>query len=187
MIVLVDNFDSFTYNLYQQLSLFDEVTVLRNNVASVDAVSELKPSRIVISPGPGRPDSAGYSKQLIEHFSAKEVPLLGVCLGHQAIVEVFGGKVVLADQAIHGKTTSVYHNAEGLYKSMPMPFKAGRYHSLIAERSSLPSCLIIDAENTEGVIMGVHHETLPLFGFQYHPESILTPAGNRLVENFVKV
>ena len=184
MILMIDNYDSFTYNLVQYLSeLGERLIVYRNDKVSLDEIHDLKPSHIVISPGPGRPDNAGISKAVIEEFSGK-IPLLGVCLGHQCIAEVFGGKVVSARRLMHGKTSSIYHSKKGIFKGIANPFEATRYHSLIVERSSLPKVLKITAKTKENEIMGLKHAKFPVWGVQFHPESILTEHGKKLLKNF---
>jgi anthranilate synthase/aminodeoxychorismate synthase-like glutamine amidotransferase len=185
MILLIDNYDSFTYNLYQVLAKYDDITVVRNDKITLDEIKELSPQKIVLSPGPGKPSEAGICKEVINYCAEQRIPLLGVCLGHQAIVEVFGGEVIVSDAPVHGKETSVFHHRQGIYTDLPLPFKAGRYHSLYAPNSSIPACISIESENAEGMVMGVRHETLPIYGVQFHPESILTPNGDKLIENFV--
>lgn len=185
MILIIDNYDSFTYNLYQIVAAqCTDVRVVRNDKISVDDVKSLQPERIILSPGPGRPEQAGICIELIRKLDPG-TPLLGVCLGHQAIVTSFGGKVVSASQIVHGKAALIHHNQQGIYQDLSMPFQAGRYHSLMAERATLPDSLVIEAENDAGLIMGVRHVSLPIFGVQFHPESILTPEGHRLLTNFV--
>jgi anthranilate synthase component 2 len=185
MILLVDNYDSFTYNVYQLIeTLGFECKVVRNDAITPDDVAALKPEVIVISPGPGNPDEAGVSLQLITQF-APSVPILGVCLGHQAIGQAFGGKVIRAKSQRHGKTSRVKHCGNGMYEGVPNPFVAARYHSLVVERESLPDCLEVTAETDDGIIMGVRHKTLVVEGFQFHPESVATPEGRILVKNFL--
>lgn len=185
MIILIDNYDSFTYNLYQMLAPHIAVEVVRNDALTLEEIEQLKPQGIVISPGPKTPKEAGICLKLIEKFHQK-MPILGVCLGHQALAEAFGGKVVHAGAVIHGKPAAVFHNRKGLFEKMPLPFQAGRYHSLIVERSSLPNCFLVEAETEDGVIMGMKHVEYPLFGVQFHPESILTPEGKILIEAFLE-
>lgn len=186
MMILIDNYDSFTYNLYQSLALLTSaVKVIRNDHLSVAEVLALKPSGIILSPGPGRPENAGICVDLIRALPA-QLPLLGVCLGHQAIALAFGGKVISAGEICHGKADLVFHHRQDLYQHLPLPFQAGRYHSLMVERTSLPQDLVIDAESAEGRIMGMRHASRPIYGVQFHPESILTPQGDRLLENFVR-
>lgn len=187
MLVIIDNYDSFTYNLYQIVALdCPDVRVIRNDQMSVAAIQALNPSGIMISPGPGRPETAGVCIELIRSLSVS-VPILGVCLGLQAIVVALGGQVIHAPELMHGKSALIFHRRNGLYHDLPLPFQAGRYHSFIAERASLPSQLQIDAETADGLIMGIRHQTLPLFGVQFHPESILTPMGSKLLRNFIQM
>ena len=187
MIVLIDNYDSFTYNLVQTMSSQGvRVSVFRNDAISVAEVEAMEPDGLVVSPGPGRPCDAGVSKEMIEAFSGK-IPLLGVCLGHQCIGEVFGAKIVRAARIMHGKTSMVSHDSSDLYKGLKDPFPAGRYHSLSIEENSLPPELKIDARSDDGEIMGVRHETHQIYGVQFHPESVLTPSGRRLLSNFQKI
>ncbi len=185
MILIIDNYDSFTYNLYQLVAQLNTVVrVIRNDKITVNEVKQLHPAGIILSPGPGRPEDAGICVDLIRTLDP-ETPLLGVCLGHQAIVTAYGGSVITAPEIVHGKPADIHHNKQGIYQGLSMPFQAGRYHSLVAERAALPSILTIEAENTAGLIMGIRHIHLPVFGVQFHPESILTPEGNRLLTNFV--
>jgi anthranilate synthase/aminodeoxychorismate synthase-like glutamine amidotransferase len=185
-ILLIDNYDSFTYNLVQAfLVLGASVEVHRNDAIGVEDALKLEPSHLVISPGPGTPRDAGISMQMIQAFAGR-VPIFGVCLGHQALVEVFGGKVVRAARLMHGKVSPVTHDGKGLYAGLPQPFAAGRYHSLIAQPQSIPAELEVTAKTAEGEIMGVRHKTLPIEGVQFHPESVLTPDGPALMANFLK-
>jgi len=185
-LLLVDNYDSFTYNLVQAFMVLGaEVLVHRNDQITIDAARALKPTHLCISPGPGTPHQAGVSMRMIEAF-AGEIPVLGVCLGHQSLVEVFGGKVVRAGRLMHGKTSLVNHDGESILDGMPQPFEAGRYHSLIAQPESLPDVLQVTARTDEGEIMGVRHATLNVEGVQFHPESVLTPQGPTLMGNFLK-
>jgi len=187
MILVVDNYDSFTYNLVQYLGELGQVLkVFRNDKISIKGIKKLRPERIVISPGPGRPEDAGISKAVIKEFSGR-VPLLGVCLGHQCIAEVFGGKVVQAKRLMHGKTSKITHNSKGIFKGITNPFEATRYHSLIVENKSLPACLDITAWTREKEIMGLKHKSYPLFGVQFHPESILTVVGKDMLRNFLEI
>jgi 4-amino-4-deoxychorismate synthase (2-amino-4-deoxychorismate-forming) component II len=188
LLLVIDNYDSFTYNLVQYLGeLGEKVEVRRNNEVDISAIeSDIRPKRIVISPGPGRPENAGISLKVIEHFSGK-VPILGVCLGHQAIGQAFGGNVVKAPVLMHGKASEISHDGKTIFKGLENKFKAGRYHSLVVERETLPSCLEISAETPDEVIMGVRHRDLKVEGVQFHPESILTTDGKRLLENFLKL
>jgi len=188
MILVVDNYDSFTYNLVQLLGLLGaEVRVERNDAVSAGQVLAMAPAGIVISPGPGTPDVAGASEAIVAAAAEAGIPLLGVCLGHQAIAEVFGGKVVRADEAMHGKTSTVSNTGVGLMAGMPQEFTATRYHSLIVERATLPSCMVVTAETVDGIVMAMQHATKPIFGVQFHPESILTPEGVVLVRNFLEL
>jgi anthranilate synthase/aminodeoxychorismate synthase-like glutamine amidotransferase len=186
MILLIDNYDSFTYNLYQLLVMSGkEVLVKRNDSVSVDDIKKLGVEKIVLSPGPGRPEDAGVCCDLIRAFY-KSVPILGVCLGHQAIAVAFGGKVVQAEQIVHGKETFVFHRRGGVFKNLPLPFVAGRYHSLVVERDTLPAEISVVAENDEGKIMAIKVKDYPVYGLQFHPESILTPQGKMLIDNFLE-
>ena len=186
MILMIDNYDSFTYNLVQYLSsLGQEVKVCRNDKITIEAIKKLKPSKIVISPGPGRPEDAGISCEVIKAFAGK-IPILGVCLGHQSIGFVFGAKIVHAKELMHGKTSKIYHNKKEIFKGLPLPFEATRYHSLVVQKISLPTCLEIIAWTKDGEIMGLKHRKYPVWGVQFHPESILTKSGMDLLENFVK-
>lgn len=185
MLLMIDNYDSFTYNLVQYFGeLGEEVRVFRNDEITFDEIARLKPARIVISPGPCTPDEAGISVSLIEHYNS-QVPILGVCLGHQSIGQAFGGKIIHARQLMHGKTSPIFHSGAGVFRDLPNPFTATRYHSLVIERESLPACLEITAWTEDGEIMGVRHKTLPVEGLQFHPESILTEYGHQLLENFL--
>ncbi|MBN1901265.1 aminodeoxychorismate/anthranilate synthase component II [Candidatus Sumerlaeota bacterium] len=187
MILVVDNYDSFTYNLVQYLGeLGAELTVLRNDQFSLQDVQNLKPDHIVISPGPCTPNEAGMSCDVIRHF-ASAIPILGVCLGHQCIGAVFGGVVERAPEVMHGKTSMIYHNSGAIFHDLPNPFEATRYHSLIVRREGLPEVLEITAWNEENLIMGLKHRELPVWGAQFHPESILTPYGKKLLENFISI
>jgi anthranilate synthase component II len=185
MILVIDNYDSFTYNLVQYFGeLGEEVVVRRNDKTSVSEVNSLKPDRICISPGPGTPDDAGISNELIRHFGP-HLPILGVCLGHQCIGKVFGGEVVRADRLMHGKTSQVMHDGDGVFAGLPNPFEATRYHSLIVRRESFPDELEILAETSEQEIMGLRHRVHPIHGVQFHPESIMTVEGKKLLSNFL--
>ena len=184
-VLLIDNYDSFTYNLYQYLcELGADVTVIRNDELTVEEIASLRPQRIVLSPGPCTPNEAGVSLDLIRHF-AGEVPILGVCLGHQAIGQAFGGRVVHARTLMHGKTSSIHHDGAGVFKGLPSPYTATRYHSLAIERDSCPEALEVTAWTEDGEIMGVRHRSLPVEGVQFHPESILTEHGHALLRNFL--
>lgn len=187
MLLIIDNYDSFTYNLVQYFGELDEELVVhRNDKITVDEISELKPDRIVISPGPGTPLDAGVSNDVIEEFGAN-TPLLGVCLGHQCIGHVFGGNIIRAGQLMHGKTSMVDHDDKGVFEGLPQPFEATRYHSLVIDPESVPECLNITATSPDGEIMGVRHESLPVHGVQFHPESILTREGKSLLKNFLEI
>jgi anthranilate synthase/aminodeoxychorismate synthase-like glutamine amidotransferase len=185
MILMIDNYDSFTYNLVQYIGqLGEEVAVHRNDKISLDEIQALKPAAIVISPGPCTPKEAGISVDVIRRFGAT-IPILGVCLGHQSIGYAFGGKVVRAERIMHGKTSQISNDGRTIFQGLPNPFVAGRYHSLLVERSSLPACLEISAETEQGEIMGIRHKEYPMEGIQFHPESVLTPNGKRLLKNFL--
>jgi len=185
MLLMIDNYDSFTYNLVQYLGeLGEEVQVFRNDEITLDAVGKLGPARIVISPGPCTPNEAGISVPLIREFAGR-IPILGVCLGHQAIGQALGGRIVHAKQLMHGKTSAIHHDARGVFKGLPDGFTATRYHSLVIERASLPACLEVSAWTDDGEIMGVRHKELTVEGVQFHPESILTEHGHRLLGNFL--
>jgi anthranilate synthase/aminodeoxychorismate synthase-like glutamine amidotransferase len=185
--LLIDNYDSFTYNLVQAFAAHGaEVMVYRNDRISVDDALALTPTHLVISPGPGRPEDAGVSLAMIEAFAGK-VPVLGVCLGHQSIVQAYGGEIVRADRLMHGKTSMVSHDGRSIFDGISQPFEVGRYHSLCAEQDSLPEQLEITARTDRGEIMGVRHKTLPVEGVQFHPESVLTPEGDRLMANFMRM
>lgn len=185
MFVLVDNYDSFTYNLWHYLGeLGAEMRVLRNDACSADEVMAMKPEGIVISPGPCDPDRAGICLELIGRCAGR-LPLLGVCLGHQAIGQVFGGRVIRAPHPVHGKTCQIHHNGTGLFADLPTPFQATRYHSLIVERDSLPSCLEVTAWTDDGLIMGLAHKDFDIHGVQFHPESIASQHGHQMLGNFL--
>ena len=186
MLLMIDNYDSFTYNLVQYFGeLGQEVKVIRNDAITVDEIGQMKPDYLVISPGPCAPAQAGVSLAAIKEYAGK-IPLLGVCLGHQAIGEAFGGKIIHAQQLMHGKTSPVFHKDVGVFRGLPNPITCTRYHSLAIERASLPDCLEITAETEDGEIMGVRHKTLPVEGVQFHPESILTEHGHQMLDNFLK-
>ena len=183
---MIDNYDSFTYNLVQYLGeLGKEIKVFRNDKISIEKIKKLKPEKIVISPGPGRPEDAGVSCEVIKAFAGK-IPILGVCLGHQAIGFVYGGRIINAKNLMHGKTSLVYHNRKTIFKSIPNPFEATRYHSLLVEKKSLPQELEVIAWTKKGEIMGLKHKQLPVWGVQFHPESILTKSGKNILANFLK-
>ena len=187
MILMIDNYDSFTYNLVQYLGeMGQDLKVVRNDEIRVADVKKMKPSRIVISPGPGRPEDAGVSNDILRELGPK-TPVLGVCLGHQCIGEVFGGKVVGASRLMHGKTSLIHHQGTGIFKGLDNPFVATRYHSLLVERKSLPPVLTITAQTREKEIMGLQHKKFPVFGVQFHPESILTQGGKELLRNFLNL
>ena len=187
MILLVDNYDSFTYNLAQYLGHMGQTLVVRrNDKITLDEIADLVPERIVISPGPGTPKQAGISIPLIERFAGK-IPILGVCLGHQAIGDAFGGRVIRAKKIMHGKTSEIHHDGKTIFCDLPQDFPATRYHSLIVERESLPADLEISAETEDGTIMGLRHRKMKVEGVQFHPESVLTGAGYRLLQNFLSV
>ena len=185
MIFVLDNYDSFTYNLVQMLgALGAKLEVRRNDQITVSEIAALRPQGIVLSPGPGRPEDAGILVETIRSFAGK-VPLLGVCLGHQAMGLVFGGKVVAAPSLVHGKATQVRHDGKSLFCGVPNPLDAGRYHSLVVEPQSLPAALEVSATTSDGIVMGMRHRKLPVEGVQFHPESILTPSGDLLLKNFL--
>jgi anthranilate synthase component 2 len=186
MLLMIDNYDSFTYNLVQYFGeLGESVQVVRNDAIDIEGVAALAPARIVISPGPCTPNEAGISVALIRAFAGK-LPILGVCLGHQAIGQAFGGRIVHANRVMHGKTSSITHAGKGVFAGLPSPFLATRYHSLAIERAGLPDCLEITAESEDGEIMGVRHRQFALEGVQFHPESILTEHGHALLKNFLR-
>ncbi|NJK91349.1 MAG: aminodeoxychorismate/anthranilate synthase component II [Blastochloris sp.] len=187
MILIIDNYDSFTYNLVQYFGeLGAELAVLRNDQVTLEQIREMKPGRIVISPGPGTPLDAGISNEVISTFGPR-IPLLGVCLGHQCISHVHGAVVVRAERLMHGKTSPILHDHEGVFKNLPEPFEATRYHSLIVKKDTLPQCLKVSAWTEEGEIMGVRHVEYPIHGVQFHPESILTRDGKSLLQNFLNL
>jgi len=185
MLLMIDNYDSFTYNLVQYFGeLSQEVVVYRNDEVSLEEIAEMRPAHIVISPGPCTPDEAGISVPLVQRF-AGEIPILGVCLGHQSIGQAFGGKIVHAKQVMHGKVSLIHHERKGVFSGLQEPFEATRYHSLVIERESLPDALEVTAWTDDGEIMGVRHRRLPVEGVQFHPESILTQQGHELLGNFL--
>jgi anthranilate synthase/aminodeoxychorismate synthase-like glutamine amidotransferase len=185
--LLIDNYDSFTYNLVQAfMAMGADVKVFRNDALTVREARELDPTHLVISPGPGRPEDAGVSLEMIAAFEGR-VPLLGVCLGHQCLVQHFGGEIVRAERLMHGKTSLATHDGKRLYEGLSQPFEVGRYHSLCAQHMTLPGVLEVTAETDRGEIMGVRHKTLPLEGVQFHPESVLTPEGDKLMANFLRL
>ena len=185
MILVIDNYDSFTYNLVQYLGeLGAELVVHRNDQISLEEIADIAPEKIVISPGPCTPNEAGISVALVQHFAGK-IPILGVCLGHQSIGQAFGGKIVGAPTIMHGKVSEIHHRGQSIFEGLPDPFIATRYHSLVVERESLPICLEITAETDDGVIMGLRHRDMAIDGVQFHPESILTGEGKNLLQNFL--
>jgi len=187
MILMIDNYDSFTYNLVQYLGeLGQNIKVFRNDKITISKIKKMRPKRIVISPGPGRPEDAGISCAVIEELAGK-IPILGVCLGHQCLGHVYGGRIIGAKRLMHGKTSWIYHNQQSIFKGIVNPFEATRYHSLIVEKKSLPSCLEIIAWTKENEIMGLKHKGYPLWGVQFHPESILTRVGKDILANFLKL
>ena len=187
MLLMLDNYDSFTYNLVQYFGeLGEDVRVLRNDQTTVAELEALAPDRICVSPGPCSPAEAGISIELIQHFAGKK-PILGVCLGHQAIGAAFGGKIIRAKQIMHGKVSSITHAGTDVFKGLPSPYTVTRYHSLAIERESLPDCLEITAQTDDGEIMGVRHKTLQIYGVQFHPESVLSEHGHSLLKNFLEV
>lgn len=187
MILVIDNYDSFTYNLVQYLgAMGKKIAVFRNDKISIAEIKRLRPESIVISPGPGRPEDAGISCRVIREFADK-IPILGVCLGHQCIGYVYGAKIVNAKKLMHGKTSRIYHCKEGIFRNIPNPFEATRYHSLIVQRKSFPKVLKITAWTKEREIMGLKHKEYPLWGVQFHPESVLTKSGKAILANFLKI
>ena len=185
MILMIDNYDSFTYNLVQYLGqLGEEVAVRRNDAVTLDEIEEMRPGAIFLSPGPGSPERAGLTVDVIKRFHTA-VPIMGICLGHQAIGYAFGAHVVRADRLMHGKTSGIINDGRTIFKGLPSPFEAGRYHSLILRRETIPPCLEVSAETAEGEVMGVRHHDYPVEGIQFHPESILTPSGKRIIKNFI--
>ena len=188
MFLVIDNYDSFTYNLVQYFGELGVIPkVIRNNVLSLEEIIEMNPCAIVISPGPCTPAKAGVSKEVIRHFSEMNVPIFGVCLGMQSIVEEFGGVIRHAPYLMHGKTSSINHDSTGVFEGLKNPFKATRYHSLSADKETFPQELLVNATTEDGIIMGVYHRTLPIYGVQFHPESILTECGHQLLDNFLKI
>ena len=186
MILIIDNYDSFTYNLYQYIGEIDqEVEVIRNDEITLEGIESMNPSRIIISPGPGYPADAGISTDVIRRFGGK-IPILGVCLGHQAIGEVFGGQIIHAKEMMHGKTTFVEHDGKGLFAGIESPVEVMRYHSLVVEKGSIEEGIEITARDGEGQIMGLRHNDYPIYGVQFHPESIGTKAGKKMIENFIE-
>lgn len=185
MIVVIDNYDSFTYNIVQTLGgMGAEMKIFRNDEVDITAIAALNPDRLLISPGPCAPAQAGVSIEAIRYFSGR-IPVLGVCLGHQSIGEAFGGRVVRADRLMHGKTSIISHDGKGVFRGLPNPFEAMRYHSLVVEEATLPECLAVTARSDQHELMGLRHRTLAVEGVQFHPESIMTPAGVQLLRNFI--
>ncbi|RLD10992.1 MAG: aminodeoxychorismate/anthranilate synthase component II [Chlamydiae bacterium] len=185
MLIIIDNYDSFTYNLYQYLGeLGANMRVFRNDKITVEEIAEMNPEKLLVSPGPCTPNEAGISCEAVKYFAGK-IPVFGVCLGHQSIGQVFGGKVIRARRLMHGKTSPVHHDNKGVFAGLPNPFDATRYHSLIIEKESCPDCFEITAHADEDEIMGIRHKELPVFGVQFHPESILTTHGKKLLKNFL--
>lgn len=189
MLVMIDNYDSFTYNLVQFLGEIGvtEMKVFRNDKVNLEEIEALQPTHIVVSPGPCTPNEAGISMAAISHFAPKGIPILGVCLGHQSIGQVFGGKVIRGDVPVHGKTSPVYHDGKKVFAGIKEPFTATRYHSLIVDRETLPDCLEITAWLEDGTIMGIRHKEYPVEGLQFHPESVLTEVGHDLLRNFISL
>lgn len=186
MILMIDNFDSFTYNIVQMLGeLGAEVATYRNNAISIDEIIKMAPQAVIISPGPGNPDSAGISLEVIHQLAGK-LPIYGICLGHQTIGQAFGGNIVRAKKLMHGKSSPISHDNQGLFKGLSQPFDAIRYHSLVIDKATLPECLSITAESDDGEIMGVRHKSLPIEGVQFHPESVLTIEGRQMLQNLLE-
>ena len=186
MILMIDNYDSFTYNLVQYLGeMGQELIVKRNDQITISEIEEMNPRFLMISPGPCTPNEAGLSLEIIEYFAGK-IPILGVCLGHQSIAQVFGGDVIRAERLMHGKTSEIKHDEKSVFLNVENPFTATRYHSLIVKRETLPSCFDISAETEEGEIMAIRHKTLPIEGLQFHPESIMTGTGKQILRNFIE-
>jgi anthranilate synthase/aminodeoxychorismate synthase-like glutamine amidotransferase len=187
MILIIDNYDSFTYNLYQYIGeISPNLIVYRNDQISIEEIEKLNPERIIISPGPCTPREAGISIDVIKHFAGK-IPILGVCLGHQAIGSAFGGRIIRSPEIMHGKTSLIYHDGKTIFKGLANPFEATRYHSLIIEKESLPDCLTVTAWTSNGIIMGIRHKKFMIEGVQFHPESILTKVGKDLLKNFLEL
>lgn len=186
MILMIDNYDSFTYNLVQYLGeMGQELVVRRNDKITIEEIEQLNPNYVMISPGPCSPNEAGISMEVIKHFAGK-VPIFGVCLGHQSIAQVFGGDVVRAERLMHGKTSEMLHDGKTIFQGLPSPLTATRYHSLIVKKETLPDCLEISSETSEGEIMAIRHKELPIEGVQFHPESIMTNEGKQLLKNFIE-
>ncbi len=187
MILVIDNYDSFTYNLVQYLGeLGAKLSVYRNDKITLTRIKSLKPEKIIISPGPGEPKDAGISEDVVRDFGSR-IPILGVCLGHQCIGEVFGGRIIGARRLMHGKTSMIYHDGKGIFRGIANPFEATRYHSLIVDKKGFPKALVITARTKEGEIMALRHREYPIYGVQFHPESILTAEGKKILRNFLKI
>jgi len=187
MILVIDNYDSFTYNLVQYLGeLGAKLSVYRNDKITLTRITSLKPEKIIISPGPGEPKDAGISEDVVRDFGSR-IPILGVCLGHQCIGEVFGGRIIGARRLMHGKTSMIYHDGKGIFRGIANPFEATRYHSLIVDKKGFPKALVITARTKEGEIMALRHREYPIYGVQFHPESILTAEGKKILRNFLKI
>lgn len=186
MILMIDNYDSFTFNIVQYLEqMGEDVVVFRNDKVTVDRIDKLKPQMIFLSPGPGTPRDAGVTVDVVREFH-KTIPIMGICLGHQSIGYAFGGEIVRAGRIMHGKVSPVHHDGRTIFAGLPDPFTAGRYHSLVVRPETLPSCLEVSARTAEGEIMGLRHKEFPVEGIQFHPESVLTPQGKRILRNFIK-
>ena len=186
MILMIDNYDSFTFNIVQYLEqMGEDVVVFRNDKITVDRIDKLKPQMIFLSPGPGTPRDAGVTVDVVREFH-KTIPIMGICLGHQSIGYAFGGEIVRAERIMHGKVSPVHHDGRTIFTGLPDPFTAGRYHSLVVQPEALPSCLEVSARTAEGEIMGLRHKEYPVEGIQFHPESVLTPQGKRILRNFIK-
>ena len=186
MILMIDNYDSFTFNIVQYLEqMGEDVVVFRNDKVTVDRIDKLKPQMIFLSPGPGTPRDAGVTVDVVREFH-KTIPIMGICLGHQSIGYAFGGEIVRAGRIMHGKVSPVHHDGKTIFTGLPDPFTAGRYHSLVVRPETLPSCLEVSARTAEGEIMGLRHKEFPVEGIQFHPESVLTPQGKRILRNFIK-
>lgn len=187
MILIIDNYDSFTYNLYQYIGeMSRSIKVYRNDQLTIEDIEKMSPEKIIISPGPCTPREAGISIDVIKYFAGK-IPILGVCLGHQAIGAAFGGKIIRSKEIMHGKTSLIYHDGKTIFAGLPNPFEATRYHSLIVEKETLPECLVVSAWTSNGIIMGIRHREFVVEGVQFHPESILTKVGKDLLKNFLKL
>ncbi|BBJ28080.1 anthranilate synthase component II [Athalassotoga saccharophila] len=186
MILIIDNYDSFTYNIYQYVGeIKEDVEIIRNDLLSVEEIKKMHPEKIIISPGPGRPENAGVCPELVK--SVHDIPILGICLGHQVIGYAYGGKIVSAPEIKHGKTSTIIHDEKGIFKGLKNPLTGMRYHSLVVERSTLPPDLVITAQTDDGTIMGIRHRNYPIYGLQFHPESIMTDFGKQMIENFIKI